>query len=32
MSLSNPLGTDNRFHNVGVSARHQDFEQLAARG
>lgn len=29
MNLSNPLGTDNRFHNVGVSARHQDFENLA---
>jgi cytochrome c peroxidase len=29
MSPSNPLGTDNRFHNVGVSARHQDFESLA---
>lgn len=29
MNLSNPLGTDNRFHNVGVSARHQDFEELA---
>jgi cytochrome c peroxidase len=28
---SNPLGTDNRFHNVGVSARHQDFEALATR-
>ncbi len=28
MSPSNPLGTDNRFHNVGVSARHQDFEAL----
>ncbi len=28
MSPSNPLGTDNRFHNVGVSARHQDFEGL----
>jgi cytochrome c peroxidase len=28
---SNPLGTDNRFHNVGVSARHQDFEALAKR-
>ncbi len=28
MSPSNPLGTDNRFHNVGVSARHQDFESL----
>jgi cytochrome c peroxidase len=23
------LGTDNRFHNVGVSARHQDFDSLA---
>jgi len=32
MSLSNPLGTDNRFHNIGVSARHQDFEELARRG
>jgi cytochrome c peroxidase len=32
MSSSNPIGTDNRFHNVGVSARHKDFEQLAARG
>lgn len=31
MNLSNPLGTDNRFHNVGVSARHQDFEGLAKR-
>jgi cytochrome c peroxidase len=29
MTPSNPLGTDNRFHNVGVSARHQDFEGLA---
>ena len=29
MNTSNPLGTDNRFHNVGVSARHQDFEGLA---
>lgn len=28
---SNPLGTDNRFHNVGVSARHQDFGGLAKR-
>jgi cytochrome c peroxidase len=32
MSLSNPLGTDNRFHNIGVSARHQDFEELALEG
>jgi len=31
MNLSNPLGTDNRFHNVGVSARHHDFESLAVR-
>jgi len=29
MSPSNPLGTDNRFHNIGVSARHQDFGALA---
>jgi len=32
MSPSNPLGTDNRFHNIGVSARHQDFETLARKG
>ena len=32
MNPSNPLGTDNRFHNVGVSARHQDFESLAKEG
>jgi len=31
MNPSNPLGTDNRFHNVGVSARHRDFESLARR-
>jgi len=31
MNLSNPLGTDNRFHNIGVSARHQDFETLGRR-
>jgi cytochrome c peroxidase len=31
INRSNPLGTDNRFHNVGVSARHQDFEGLAKR-
>ena len=31
MSPSNPLGSDNRFHNVGVSARHQNFEALATR-
>jgi cytochrome c peroxidase len=28
---STPLGTDNRFHNIGVSARHQDFESLALK-
>jgi cytochrome c peroxidase len=28
---SNPIGTDQRFHNIGVAARHQDFEKLAAR-
>jgi len=32
MNPSNPLGTDNRFHNVGVSARHRDFEQLVRDG
>jgi cytochrome c peroxidase len=32
LSRSNPLGTDNRFHNIGVSARHQDFEGLARQG
>ena len=29
INQSNPVGSDNRFHNVGVSARHQDFENLA---
>jgi cytochrome c peroxidase len=29
MSRGNPLGTDNRFHNIGVSARTKDFEKLA---
>jgi cytochrome c peroxidase len=32
MSGSRPVGTDNRFHNIGVSARHQNFEDLARRG
>lgn len=32
MSSSNPIGTDSRFHNIGVSARHQDFEELAKKG
>lgn len=31
ISADRPLGTDNRFHNVGVSARHQDFEGLAKK-
>jgi cytochrome c peroxidase len=26
---ANPIGSDNRFHNIGVSARHQNFEELA---
>jgi cytochrome c peroxidase len=29
INASNPIGTDNRFHNIGVAARHQDFEKLA---
>jgi cytochrome c peroxidase len=29
INTGNPLGTDNKFHNVGVSARSQDFEKLA---
>lgn len=28
LNSANPLGTDGRFHNVGVSARHQNFESL----
>jgi cytochrome c peroxidase len=31
INASSPIGTDNRFHNVGVSARHQNFEDLAAK-
>ncbi|EYF05482.1 Cytochrome c551 peroxidase [Chondromyces apiculatus DSM 436] len=26
---SSPIGTNNKFHNIGVSARHHDFEKLA---
>lgn len=26
---SNPIGSDSRFHNIGVAARTQDFEKLA---
>jgi cytochrome c peroxidase len=29
INRNNPLGTDNRFHNIGVSARTKDFESLA---
>jgi cytochrome c peroxidase len=31
VNSSNPLGTDNRFHNIGVSARRQNFEALASQ-
>lgn len=31
ISSSSPIGSDGRFHNVGVSARHQDFEGLAKK-
>jgi cytochrome c peroxidase len=31
MNAANPLGTDHRFHNIGVSARHQDFGALATK-
>ncbi|MBX3234487.1 MAG: cytochrome-c peroxidase [Labilithrix sp.] len=31
ISSGSPIGTDNRFHNVGVSAKHQDFEALAKK-
>lgn len=31
LTASNQLGTDDAFHNIGVSARHQDFESLAGR-
>ncbi len=32
INSSNPLGTDNLFHNIGVSARKQNFEELAKKG
>jgi cytochrome c peroxidase len=32
MNASNPLGTDNLFHNIGVSARTKNFEELARQG
>jgi cytochrome c peroxidase len=31
LNPSNPLGTDNRFHNIGVSARKQNFDELATQ-
>jgi cytochrome c peroxidase len=31
INSSNPLGTDNLFHNIGVSARTQNFEALAGK-
>lgn len=31
ISSSSPIGTDNRFHNVGTSARHRDFDGLAKK-
>lgn len=31
ISSSSPIGTDNRFHNIGVAARHRDFEGLAKK-
>lgn len=31
LNRSNPLGTDNNYHNIGVAARNQDFESLARR-
>jgi cytochrome c peroxidase len=30
LNPDNPIGSDNRFHNIGVAARHQDFEKLAS--
>lgn len=30
ISPSNPLGTDNKFHNIGVAAHNRDFEKLAS--
>lgn len=29
MSVSNPSGSDSRFHNIGIAAKKQDFEALA---
>lgn len=32
LTASNPLGSNFRFHNIGVAARTQDFEVLAKKG
>lgn len=29
MSPSNPIGSDSKFHNIGIAAKNQNFEQLA---
>jgi cytochrome c peroxidase len=31
LNATNPLGTDYRFHNIGVSAKNKDFESLAGQ-
>jgi cytochrome c peroxidase len=31
LNAANPIGSDGRFHNIGVSARHQDFVALAVK-
>jgi cytochrome c peroxidase len=31
LNTAKPLGTNNKFHNIGVSARHKDFEGLALK-
>lgn len=30
MSVSQPTGSDNKFHNIGIAAKKQDFETMAA--
>ena len=30
MSVSQPSGSDNKFHNIGIAAKKQDFESMAA--
>jgi cytochrome c peroxidase len=31
LNITKPMGTDDRFHNIGVAARHQRFDALAAQ-